>query len=975
MRAPVVMAMAIGALVLACGAGELAAKRPTPPPGPPVPVDTTRREQPRPPAGIPVDTSAADTIPADTTRGEKARGDTIAGDTTGRRDRPGREGVPVEEREEEPLSAAADSVVRRLRELEGYIATEYAGDSAVYRADTGVLRLLRDAEVQREGSVLTAVDSIVYRERSQLVEAHGTPRVVGAAQDLTGDVLYYDLATERATALGARTEVTEQATWYVEGDVTLEGTERVYATGGTFTTDDREEPQYHFQSDRIKVIRNRVLVAAPARLYFGKVPVMWLPFIVHDMERGRRSGILAPEFGVNDIVRNSSGYTREISNIGFYWAINDYMGAELAGNWRSDRYTSLSSTLNWNWRRQFLNGNASVRRYWREEGSSELRATGGGSWKPNERTDLNFSADYASSSRFFRQVSTDPREVTQELGSTVGVRRRFDWGNATMGATRRQNVSNGSVQATLPRFSISPNTFTLFRAPGTQASWYNNASVSLGVNGERSFSDGQADFDRQLHDEERVRLSGGLQQFTIGNFRASATGNLDQRLLREATGLDTDGEEVILQREHRDRADWQAQLSYQQRVIGQTSVSPTVTLRQEIRRDPLSENEYVSGPTRTSFGAGSTAGLFGFYPGIGPFSAIRHRLSPTISYAYSPEVRQTALQEKVFGEAGGRAQNRVSLTLNQTWEAKLRRPASGDEEAPEDSAALAEAADSAGLAGDTTDTGLPAAPAAPAEAQKVTLLSITTSAIEYDFAQAAAEGSGFVTERLSNSISSDYLRGMTVRMEHELFDRSMIDPNLPENRGELGTFAPRLTSLSTSFSLGPNSSVVRWIQNVIGAGTGADAGEGPTAGREARDDVNPEGTGAATGNPRGTGSGPWRVSLDYRFTRDRRTFSSAAPLDRDASQTVAAQMSFALTPNWAMNWTTDYSLTDREFGSHRLVLRRDLYRWEADFSFTLTPYGNSSFNMLVRLKDLPDLKFDYREPNLGIDRDRDRGVR
>ena len=65
------------------------------------------------------------------------------------------------------------------------------------------------------------------------------------------------------------------------------------------------------------------------------VPVFVLPFIMQDLGRGRRSGFLIPEFEINDIVRTSSGYNRQITNVGFYWAINEYMGAQLSTTWRS----------------------------------------------------------------------------------------------------------------------------------------------------------------------------------------------------------------------------------------------------------------------------------------------------------------------------------------------------------------------------------------------------------------------------------------------------------------------------------------------------------------------------------------------------------------------------------------------------------------------------------------------------------------
>ena len=49
----------------------------------------------------------------------------------------------------------------------------------------------------------------------------------------------------------------------------------------------------------------------PAVLYIRDVPVMWLPFLFQDTKAGRRSGILIPQFGLNDIVRPSRSYNRQ----------------------------------------------------------------------------------------------------------------------------------------------------------------------------------------------------------------------------------------------------------------------------------------------------------------------------------------------------------------------------------------------------------------------------------------------------------------------------------------------------------------------------------------------------------------------------------------------------------------------------------------------------------------------------------------
>ncbi|MBW3630963.1 MAG: hypothetical protein KY464_16950 [Gemmatimonadetes bacterium] len=853
---------------------------------------------------------------------------------------------------------AADSIIAQLRKLEGFISTEYEADTAVYRASDGVLRLRGQAEVRREGDRLNA-ESIIYRDRDDLVEAYGAPRVTGQSQELSGDTLYYDLTNRRASVLGARTKITQEATWFVTGQVlSAVGNDRIYASHAQFTTCDLEIPHYHFESGRIKVVKDKLLVAAPARLYFGKVPVLILPFVVQHLEKGRRSGLLVPRFGVSDIVRNNSGYTREIQDLGWYWAINDYLGGQVAGTWRSGAYVSLAGNLTFNSRRRFLNGNAGFTRYWQASGERDFGINSTASWRPDERTNLGVSANYISSPQFIRRTTIDPREATQDLTSTVNISRRFDWGTMQLGSDLRKSISNGGVTANFPSFSISPNTITFFRDTNLEtARWYNNASFAWNLNGTRTYGRDRFSGNNRLQNETETRLQGGITQLSFGNLNLSATGALNQRALEELIGTNptpTTGQPTLIPASNIDVANWDASISYRIPIVGQTSLSPNVSFSQQIQRDSLTGGRYLAAPRRMSVGAGTNLSLFRRYPGFGPYSALRHRLSPTVSYGYAPEVKLTPEQLRVFGASGGYAQNRVSLGINQTWEAKLRSP-SVEADPPQDSAAAS---------GDSTAVRPPSEPSEP---EKVTLLSINTSSVEYDFVRAAKEGTGFVTTRISNSITSDYLRGLTIQMSHELFNRTDIDPNNPAQRGQLGTFAPRLESLSTGFDLGPSSAIFRWI------GLGNEQNEvtqGEIQGRPPTDAPTVSGTQTATNNPRGFGGGAWRMSLSYAYSRPPRSYIPAGVTDFDdrAVQTVDANIAFPLTPGWGVNWNTSYSLTDREFGSHRLNFQRDLHRWQANFSFYQTPTGNTAFEFFVNLIDNPDIKFDHRETNLGIDR-------
>ena len=85
----------------------------------------------------------------------------------------------------------------------------------------------------------------------------------------------------------------------------------------------------------MKFVSENVMVARPGVLYIGEVPVFWIPFFFQDVRSGRRSGMLTPNFGIAELLRNSPSYRRSITNIGYFLAISDYMNAEASFDWRS----------------------------------------------------------------------------------------------------------------------------------------------------------------------------------------------------------------------------------------------------------------------------------------------------------------------------------------------------------------------------------------------------------------------------------------------------------------------------------------------------------------------------------------------------------------------------------------------------------------------------------------------------------------
>lgn len=904
----------------------------------------------------------------------------------------------------------ADSVSAALLGMPGYSLTEYDAESADFDAGRRILVLQAPdggrARVSREGTVFEADTSIVFNEATGSIRAIGNGTFTPPEGDaVEAAEMIYDLNQGRGTAVGARTSYAQDgANWIVRGDMPYAAPDSTFLAHAQFTSCDIEDPHYHFETDEIKIVAGNVLVARGVRLYFADVPVAWLPFMAQSLERGRRSGLLTPRFSVNDIVRTSGGYRRRLSNVGFYWAMSQYSDALVAMDWFSETFFALTSSVRYRFSRQFLEGNLSFRRYWRADGSTELALDTQHSWQIDERTQLRASGRFISNNDFLRQNSFNPREVTQSIDSEAGINRRFDWGSVSASANRKQYLSDDRTEWLLPSVNVSLSPITLFRAPPGQGGIFNNLtwSGSSGVRRntvDRLHTPGDT-FD--IRSANTVLTSGfARSNLSLGNLTFSQSVDLEEdRTLDvpDAFLLLEEGAEtpdIFTGPPAQNIADmtlgWSASVNYQQQLIGSTTLTPRLSVSGSMFQSDTATiaSSFVSAPSRVSFGAQLRTDIYGFFGGVGPFEAIRHKISPSFDYQWSPATEPTQLQRDVFGTRFLQPKNAVSVSLTQTFEAK--RNQDDDEDAPAAGQGMANPGDSLGVApGQQSPQSLGPQPGAqgpqdlgpqsggqiggqnPGDGPRrmqttpsVTLLAWRTSVIRYDFVEADSVGAflaGFETTRLSNQFSSDYLRGLSVSMDHELFDEGTLPDGSPGAR----TFAPHLSQVNLSFSLGSRSSIFRWLG--LTGGGGDDEPEEPEMTDPLAEGPTDESmivpvSGQRTAQPQpqaGRGSsGGWTANLSYSLQRPR------DPL-REASQMLSGTVRLEPTENWSVSWRTAYDLEVGAFNDHSIRLTRDLHRWQANFDFLQTATGNWSFRFEVSLMDNRDLKFDYQQRNLDL---------
>ena len=865
---------------------------------------------------------------------------------------------------------SADSVIRALMDLPEYAITRYAGDSITLFGQTREIVLVGSAMVEREGSTLEAgVVSFQQSECRLLAGGDPEPTLFDAGTVLVGKNMRYDTCERRGTVPNALTSFAQgSATWYLRGGLEMDsaGT-RIYGQKDEITSCEHPSPHYHITAGNVKWVSNTIMVARPAILYVRDVPILWLPFIFQDARPGRKSGMLIPRFGFNDLVRPNSDYRRHVSNIGYYFAISDYVDFQASLDWFSGNYIGINGQFNYRWLNQFLQGGLSASWIFEEPiedlpGGGDL--PGGRSmrlqWNHNQsfsqRTRLTASVDYATSARVVQNNSVDPFLQTATLSSRLNFNKQFDWGTLAVGGSYTQDLSNELVTQSLPTISLTPSPVQLW----SDATW----SPSFSFSNQQLFNQvtnvripqqpggGIELYDSLIADTRTSNMS-FRTPFRVGRWNwANDISIVDFQTTRPRQPIeypDPDNPADTITRffgeEFRTEIDWNTGINLPILFGSTWKFQPTIGVRNTTGGAFLLRNQFTGGGfvaqgKRVALSASMSPTFFGFFPGLGPLSRIRHSFAPFMNWSYAPKATVPDDYARALdptGKVNARESptlHRISLGFSNTFEGKFK---------PEP--------------GDTTSD--------PRQMRKIKLLSIQTSAFEYDFEKAKLEGlSGWVTSSMTNRFTSDLVPGFSLSMTHDLWD------------GQAGTdsaqFKPFLRAISARFTL--SSSTFGSIIGLFTGGSG-DLGvvEGPVGGTEAiglEDPVQPTGTGmgragrldptydpTASRGPRGRGL---QAAVTYDDQKTREVVNADGTIRESIrNQTLGFAVQFSPTPNWSVSWNTQYNMTLNQFGQHVLRLDRNLHRWRATFAFLKAPNGNFAFNFFISLTDQPELKMQY----------------
>lgn len=856
---------------------------------------------------------------------------TLTGRPTGSADRP---------RERQPVTFAASDSLRII--LAADSAEVAAGDPAT----RDVATLYGSATVSYDETTLTAGRIDLYlsenilrgRSRVGLAGDGERPAFTSGGESFTARELMFNLETERGRIVEARTAVDDG---FLSGAIVKQASPRItFAQYAEYTTcDNPTHAHYYLRSDRMKVVDGKWVYSGPVQLHILGIPTpLWLPFGFFPAAEGRRSGPLPPTYANN--VQLGFG----LRNLGYYWAVNDFMDAQArfgvyttgsyegSGLYRYVRRYGFSGELGLDFARSRIGERTD--RDFRVQQDVRLR------WQHRQTigttASLSGNVNLVSAGALRNVSDSFDDRVAQTTTSAVTFQQRWAGGQRTLSAnlSANQQLTTGAASLTLPNVSFSQQRIYPFRGSivRPQRPWYEEINLSYSGSLRNQYQY------RPLPDT--VRAQRGAQDVSwlgalfSGDRFTAATGE-DQRFNVNATHQVPIAATFTFNRflgsamrlnvtpNARYTEDWYSR-SQRRELNPETGA---VITRQEdgfvsIRRVAL------QGTANTEF--------YGTFPlRVGSFEGLRHSVRPSLSFAYEPsysgglfnyfrtvtDTSGNVIEYPIISGISPGGQQTLNLSINNVLQTRRVQ---------------------------TLEDGT--------EVRNPLQLLTFNVASAYNFAADSLNLSPFNF----NARSQFGELGFNMNAQFSPYALGPFGQPIRELHVTQGTFPLRLTGFNFSAQTTFRSRQLTTGDRRSGGPPIATPGRAPM-------DLGLENPFAPVFFDNQFGyvdfDIPWSLSLDFNLG-----VSTGLLTSRTATLSVS-NLDVSLTPNWKVIGRTGYDFASGDLTSTQIAVRRDLHCWEMQFNWIPFGFGRSfSFSIYVksgRLSDILRLDFpqtDFRSP-------------
>ena len=311
------------------------------------------------------------------------------------------------------------------------------------------------------------------------------------------DSIRFNFKTKKALIWNSRSD---QGEFKIKAAVTKKENDSVYfLKGARFTTSkDVDNPEYYFQTNKVKFIPGKKVVTGLTNMVIANVPTpIALPFAFFPMSKETSiSGLILPSY--ND--SNNRGFS--LQNLGYYFALSDNYDLTVLGDYYTNGSYGLrfesSYAKRYNFRGninvRFENLITSERGYpdYLKQNIYNIQWSHSKDSKANPNSSFSASVNLGSSKYFKQSINqiNIGSNLNNTLSSSVSYSRTFTTVpqvRLSLTATHSQNTQTEEINMTLPTLQLSVDRIYPFVGKdGVKKGFFKNINLQYNLNGRNS---------------------------------------------------------------------------------------------------------------------------------------------------------------------------------------------------------------------------------------------------------------------------------------------------------------------------------------------------------------------------------------------------------------------------------------------------------------------------------------------------------
>ncbi len=658
---------------------------------------------------------------------------------------------------------------------------------------------------------------------------------------------------------------------------------------GFYTTCDEEHPHYAIKFGKARMTTNDKIVSGPAYMEIEDVPTpLLLPFGYFPNKKGQVSGILLPTWG------ETANRGFHFDKLGYYWGINDFIDMAIQG----DIYTrgSWAVYLSSNYKKRYhYDGNIALSYAtnifsqaflpdYQKSKDFKIQWTHKQDQKAKPNSSFSANVNILSSNFSKYNPTSNSEYLTNTFESSIAYQTTLFRGKANLslnlGGT--QNVQTKELQLNLPQVNFTVNTFYPFRKKNKagKLKWYDNISMNYTMN-----------LDNKIQTYDSLLLTPRIFSLMQNGMEHTIPIRSTVKILKFLN--------------------WTNSINLTERWY-------TQSINKQWYHDVANDTSYVRSDTIPGFqmahefnySSSLTTKLYGMYQfKRGAVKAIRHVMTPTISFVYHPNFgsqfwgyykyeqydlighyrRYSIFENGLYGAPPDGLSGKINFSLDNNLEMKVRSKKD-------------------------TLTGT----------KKIKLIDNLGIQTAYDIAKDSLQWDPIsinARTRLFNLLDISFA-GAWDLYAHDSIGRI--------NKFEWDVDKKILQRNNTRWILGLSYNI------------------------SDRDFKKKD---PKTNTKKDVFFNKWNLSFNFSFSYAANFKYQTFKYYHDTTMTLGVSGEFYITPKWRVQANTGYDFISKKFAFTSFNIHRDLHCWEMELEWI--PYGQrKSYNFTIKIKSsiLKDLK-------------------